>query len=140
MLPLRYLDEGKAMTEQELINTINALIDKDPQAECSVLDPKYLARRAIDRCGEGVFEEAAVADLAHQILTIRCEPWMVLPGTKPRLREWGDGVARLIPKPTVLEILEAGRQSGEPLEVTLARANPTGDELEAYRSWVAESH
>jgi hypothetical protein len=47
----------------------------------------------------------AVADLAHQVYIHKHEN--VLPGTKPRLRE-------------ALEILEAGRQAGKPLEVTFA--------------------
>jgi hypothetical protein len=41
----------------------------------------------------------AVTDLVCQILTIRCEPWKVPPGTTPRLRVWGEGVVRLAPKP-----------------------------------------
>ena len=63
MLPPRYRNEVQVMTEQKLIDTINALIDADLQAECPALKPKDLARRAIDRCGEGVFTTEAVTDL-----------------------------------------------------------------------------
>jgi hypothetical protein len=63
------------MTEQGLIDTINALIDADTQGECPTSSPKDLARRAIDRRGEGVFTTQAVTDLVCQILTVRCEPW-----------------------------------------------------------------
>ena len=99
------------MTEQKLIDTINTLIDADVQAEI-ILNPKDIARRAIDRCGEGVFTTEAVTDLVCQILTVRCEPWKVLPGTRPRLRAWKEGVERLTPKPGVMEILDAGREAG----------------------------
>jgi hypothetical protein len=35
------------MTEQNLIDTINTLIDADTQGECPVLNPRDIARRAI---------------------------------------------------------------------------------------------
>jgi len=133
------------MTERELIDIINALIDADTQGECPVLNPKDIARRAIDRCGEGVFTTEAVTDLVCQIFTIRCEPWKGLPGTTPRLREWKEGVVRLAPKPSVMEILEAGREAREPLAVTLARVRRAYPrlteaaikaEIGAYLAWL----
>lgn len=132
------------MTEQELIDTINALIDADVQAGCPELRPKDIARRALDRCGE-VFEPEAVADLADQILSARCEPWKWPPGARPRLKGWKDGISRLDPKPSVAEILEAGRQAGEPIAVTLARVRRAyprlteaamDAEIEAYLAWL----
>jgi hypothetical protein len=122
------------MTEQQLIDTINALIDADVQGVCPALKPKDIARRALDRCGE-VFEPEAVADLAAQILSARCEPWKWPPGARPRLKGWKDGISRLDLKPSVAELLEAGRQAGEPIPVTLAsvqRAYPQLTEAEMY--------
>jgi hypothetical protein len=75
------------MTEQDLIDTINALIDAGVRGECTVLNPKDIARRAIDRCGEGVFTTEAVTDLVCQIFTIRCEPRKVLPGTRRQAKQ-----------------------------------------------------
>jgi hypothetical protein len=123
------------MTEQELIDTIGKLLDEE-LAKGKAFALKDIARAAIERCGAARVSLEAVVDLVSQVFTYKFEPWNVLPGTKPRLKEWGDGVARLTHKPTVLEILEAGRQAGEPLEVTLARANPTGDEIDAYMAWL----
>jgi hypothetical protein len=71
------------MTEQELIDTINALIDADWQAGTPALIPEDIAWRAIDRCGDGAFTTEAVTDLVLQILTARCEPWKISPGTRP---------------------------------------------------------
>jgi hypothetical protein len=80
------------MTEQELIDVINELIDADARAGAEMTNTG-IARRAIDRCN-GSFPLEAVADLVGQIFTHRFEPWMALPGAKPHLREWGEGVAR----------------------------------------------
>lgn len=132
------------MTEQDLIDTINALIDADVQAECPALKPKDIARRALDRCG-GVFEPEAVADLTAQILSARCEPWKWPPGARPRLKGWKNGISRLIPKSSVAQLLEAGRQAGEPIDVTLARVRRAYPglteaamqaEVEAYAVWL----
>ena len=108
------------MTEQELINTINALIDEGVQAGRPALRPKDIARRALAASIEGVFTMEAVTELVCQILTIRCEPWHAPPGSSPRLRAWNENVARIAAKPTVAEILDAGRQAGAPIAVTLA--------------------
>ncbi|MGH8570403.1 MAG: hypothetical protein ACREXU_20965, partial [Gammaproteobacteria bacterium] len=51
-----------------LIDIINAIIDADVQGDWQVLRPEDIARRAIERCGEGVFEAEAVTDLVSQIL------------------------------------------------------------------------
>ena len=71
--------------------------------------------------GEGVFTIEAVTDLACQIFTVRCEPWKAPPGSRPRLKTWPEGVARIATKPTAAEILEEGRQAGEPVAATIAR-------------------
>lgn len=103
-----------------------------------------IAKRALDRCG-GLFEHEAVADLADQILSARCEPWKWPPGARPRLKGWKDGISRLTPKPSVMEILDAGRQAGEPVAVTVARirrAYPQlteaemDAEVEGYLAWL----
>jgi hypothetical protein len=129
------------MNEEELIGIISELID----AHVGVMDSEDIARRALDRCGEGIFEREAVIDLAAQILSARCEPWKWPPGARPRLKGWNDGISRLTPKPSVAEILYAGKQAGDPLEVTFARVgaaypNLTGDEMQAeidsYIAWV----
>lgn len=133
------------MNEQKLIDIINGIIEADVEAECPALRPKDIARRAIERCGKGVLEPEAVNDLVAQILSARCEPWRWPPGARPRLREVRDGVARLAPKPSAAEILEAGRQAREPIEVTLARARRAYPrlseaaleaEVEAYQAWL----
>jgi hypothetical protein len=88
-----------------------------------------------------------VADLAYQILSARSEPWKWPPGARPRLKSRKDGISRLIPKPSVAELLEAGRQAGEPIDVTLARVRrayprlteaAVEAEVEAYRAWLRE--
>jgi hypothetical protein len=61
------------MTEKELIDTINALIDADVQAGTEMTS-RDLARRAIEHLGEGVVAEGAVADLADQVFAARFEP------------------------------------------------------------------
>lgn len=134
------------MTEQELIDTINALIDADVQGECPALRPKDIARRAIDQCGGDAFAtEEAVTDLVQQIFIARCEPWQLPPGARPHLREWKDGVVPLAPKPSVMEMLEAGRRGGDPIAVTLARVRGAYPELteaemeaeiDAYMAWL----
>jgi hypothetical protein len=48
------------------------------QAECPELIPKDIAPRALEQCGEGVFEAEAEADLVSQ-LSARFEPWRRLP-------------------------------------------------------------
>jgi hypothetical protein len=132
--------------EQELITAINMLLD-EASAKGEAFTMSDIARAAIERCGAARVPLEAVADLARQVYIRKNEPWMALPGTKPRLKEWGDGVVPLAHKPTVMEILERGRDIGEPLEVTFARVgaaypNLTGDELDAevdaYQAWLED--
>jgi hypothetical protein len=84
------------LTEEKAIAVINELIDADMRTGAEMV-ASDLARRAIARLGEGVIDEKAVADLVGQVFTARFEPWMALPGAKPRLKGWGERVVRLTP-------------------------------------------
>jgi hypothetical protein len=90
--------------EQELITAINMLLD-EASAKGEAFTMTDIARAAIERCGAARVPLEAVADLARQVYIRKNEPWMALPGTKPRLKEGGDGVVPLAHKPTVMEIL-----------------------------------
>jgi hypothetical protein len=129
------------MTEQELIDIINALIDADLQGECQALKPKDIARRALDA------ERYSSPSPWPRSSARGCEPWKWPPGARPRLKSRKDGISRLIPKPSVAELLEAGRQAGEPIDVTLARvrrAYPTMNlaalqvNVESDAAWLLE--
>ncbi|MGH8490528.1 MAG: hypothetical protein ACREXS_17090 [Gammaproteobacteria bacterium] len=73
-----------------LIDIINAIIDADVQGDWQVLRPEDIARRAIERCGEGVFEAEAVTDLVSQIFSARCETTVCRgsPRSPPSWKSW----------------------------------------------------
>lgn len=131
------------MNEQELINIIGKLIDADLN-KFGRAEQGDIARRAFGRCRR-LAPLGAVEDLVGQVMTHKLQPWVVLPGTRPRLRELADGVMRIAPKPTPLEIFHAGMQKKEPVwvicnRVGMAYPQTTGDEMDAiiqqYLDWL----
>jgi hypothetical protein len=91
------------------------------------------------RCGQA-FEPEAVTDLTAQILSARCEPWKWPPGVRPRLKGWKDGISRLIPKPSVMELLEAGdARAGCGWRTRSGPPTALQAKVESYAAWLRES-
>jgi hypothetical protein len=136
------------MTETEVIATINELMDEYARTG-EKWTSTSIARRAIERLGEGVVAEGSVVNLVNQVYAARYDT--PLPGTTIGLREV-EGVARVARKPSLMEMLHAGQEEDEPLEATVARMRKMHPGvtrpavvkvIEEYQAWLlkrAEKH